>query len=186
MTEKNEYIEVGKITSTHGVRGNIRVEPWCDSPQVLASLRQIYMKKNSGAYVQLDVRGAFIQKGRAVLSVHGIDTVEDAQKYRGVILYALREDIPLEEGSFFICDLVGLPVIDADSGRIYGKVKEYMKGAAQDLYAVELEQSGEGSENTEEAPAEPQIRYIPAVKQFIDRVDADSGVYIRPIEGLLD
>lgn len=85
-----------------------------------------------------------------------------------------------KEGSVFICDLIGLPVIDADDGTVYGEVSDYISSSAQKLYAVRVNTYGK------EYQEDGKIRYIPDVKQFIDRVDLESGVYIRPIEGLLD
>ena len=180
LNNHSGYLEAGKIVNTHGVRGNVKVESWCDSPDVLASLKKIYFKKKSGEYILSEIKGAFVHKGYAVMSLSGIDTMDDALRYKGAVVYAERNDIPRGENDIFICDLIGLPVIDADSGCTYGHVRDYTAGRAQDLYEIELDGM------SADAEGRTRICYIPAVEQFIDHVDTESGVYIRPIEGLID
>jgi 16S rRNA processing protein rimM len=191
MAEKNDtvftedkrssvYIEAGKIVNTHGVKGSVKIESWCDTPVVLSSLTKIFIKKKSGEFIRLDRENSFVSKKHAVMKLRGIDTLDEALKYKGALVYAMRSDIPREEGSVFICDLIGLPVVDADEGTVYGEVIDYISSSAQKLYAVRV--NTYGKEHQEDG----KIRYIPDVKQFIDRVDLESGVYIRPIEGLLD
>ena len=191
MAEKNDtvftedkrssvYIEAGKIVNTHGVKGSVKIESWCDKPVVLSSLTKIFIKKKSGEFIRLDRESSFVSKRHAVMKLRGIDTLDEALKYKGALVYAMRSDIPREEGSVFICDLIGLPVIDADDGTVYGEVSDYISSSAQKLYAVRVNTYGK------EYQEDGKIRYIPDVKQFIDRVDLESGVYIRPIEGLLD
>lgn len=191
MAEKNDtvftedkrssvYIEAGKIVNTHGVKGSVKIESWCDTPVVLSSLTKIFIKKKSGEFIRLDRESSFVSKRHAVMKLRGIDTLDEALKYKGALVYAMRSDIPREEGSVFICDLIGLPVIDADDGTVYGEVSDYISSSAQKLYAVRVNTYGK------EYQEDGKMRYIPDVKQFIDRVDLESGVYIRPIEGLLD
>lgn len=191
MPARSEYLEAGKIVNTHGVKGNVKIESWCDSPSVLASLKKIYFKRKNGEYIPIDVESSFVHKGHAIMSLSGIDDIDDALKYKGALVFAARKDIPIKDGSVFVCDLVGLPVIDADSGEVYGKVVRYVTGPAQDLYEVELppiesEAKESAEEGAEELPAKPRLCYIPSVEQFIDRVELESGVYIRPIEGLIE
>ena len=191
MAEKNDtvftedkrssvYIEAGKIVNTHGVKGSVKIECWCDTPAVLSSLTKIFIKKKSGEFIRLDRDSSFVSKRHAVMKLRGIDTLDEALKYKGALVYAMRSDIPREEGSVFICDLIGLPVVDADDGTVYGEVIDYISSSAQKLYAVRV------NTHEREHQEDGKIRYIPDVKQFIDRVDLESGVYIRPIEGLLD
>ena len=208
-----ELLEAGKGVNTHGVRGNLKLESWCDSPAVLTSLRTIYFKKKSGEAVAMTVSGGFAHKGYAVLSLDGISDMDTAMRYKGAIVYACREDIPLPEGSYFVRDLIGLPIIDADSGVRYGAVNDYIDEAAQDMYEILLDSEVFDALNDSEAPgvsdnftgcnyeggAEAEtpamseseerrrrIRYIPAVPQFIDRVELGVGIYIHMMDGLFD
>jgi len=160
------------IVNTHGVRGDVKAESWCDSPAVLAGLPKIYLKKSDQSLLELKVSRGSVHKGMALLKLEGIDDINDAVRFKGMTVYADREDIPTREGSYFIADLIGLPVIDADNSEvIYGKVKNVTDIGGRQLYEVETETG---------------VRLIPAVKEFIVRVDLESGVYLRPIEGLLE
>lgn len=208
-----ELLEAGKVVNTHGVRGNLKLESWCDSPAVLTSLRTIYFKKKSGEAVAMTVRGGFAHKGYAVLSLDGISDMDTALRYKGAIVYARREDIPLPEGSYFVRDLIGLPIIDADTGVRYGTVNDYIDGAAQDMYEILLDReifdalsasedsdiSDDFAECSDDGGAEAvtpalseseerrrRMRYIPAVPQFIDRVEPGVGIYIHMMDGLFD
>ena len=87
------------------------------------------------------------------------------------ILYAAREDFVLEEGDYFIADLIGLPVIHAETGHIYGKLTEVINRGASDIYVVATE-AGE--------------RMMPAVDEFVKLVDIEKGIFVCPIEGMLD
>ena len=114
VMEKKAYLEVAKIINTHGVRGAVKLELWCDGPQTFKKIKRVFLA-NGTEYEVSDVKtvGAFV-----VCSLSGIATVEDAIKLKNKILLAKREDIPLPKGSHFICDLIGLPVKDAASGEI--------------------------------------------------------------------
>ncbi len=164
--EKKEYLEIAKIINTHGVRGAVKLDPWCDSPETLKKIKKLYLANGTA----FDVSGVkMINGGFAVCSLSGVTTVEDAVKLKNKILLAKREDIPLEDGAFFICDLIGLPVKDANTGVCYGTIEDVIQNTVQDIYAVKTE-SG-------------KTVLLPAVPAFISRVDTDDAVYITPIEG---
>ena len=166
-----KYLEAGKIVNTHGVRGDVRAESWCDSPAVLAGLPAIYLKKADGNWLTMKITRGSVHKGMALLKLEGIDDINDAVRFKNMVIYAAREDIPAREGSYFIADLIGLPVVDADDPAVvYGKVKNIVDIAGRQLYEVEND-SG--------------VHLVPAVKEFIVRVDPETGVFLRPIEGLL-
>ncbi len=164
------YLECGKIVNTHGISGELRVECYCDSPQILASLKRVYLKK-ADTYTECKVKRSFVSKDAAVMGLDIISDMNEAQKMRGTVLYALREDIPIEEGSFFIADLIGLDVIDRDSGRIYGKIADVINRGASDIYVI----------NTKTGEV-----LFPAVDEFISQVDIEKAVYITPIEGMFE
>lgn len=165
-----EYLECGKIINTHGVRGDVKLESYCDSPDVLKNLPKVYLKEGEG-YRAFEVRYASVMKTFVLLSLSGVDTLDDAVTLKNRIVYAARADLPIEEGAYFIVDLIGLPVIDADSGNIYGTLKNVTNLGASDLYTVSTEK-GE--------------RMMPAVPEFVDRIDLSEGIYIRPIAGMFE
>lgn len=164
--EKKALLEIAKIINTHGVHGNIKLEPWCDSPDVLKTITKVYLD-NGTEFALSDVR--IINGGFVLCSLSGITTVEAAVKLKNKILYARREDIPLPEGAHFICDLIGLPVIDARTGTIYGTLADIMQNTVQEIYAVKTE-SGE-------------TILLPAVPEYVSKIDPEAGIFITPIEG---
>ncbi len=166
-----EYLEAGIIVNTHGVHGDIKMKNYCDSPDALASIKTLYVKKE-GEYFPMSCTKS-VPVGRDMQLVHfkNCDSFEEAIKLKGVCVYAKREDIPISEGSCFIADIIGLPVIDSTSGQVYGVVSDVFNQGAQDIYEVQKKDGKTG--------------LIPAVSQFINKIDIESGVYVTLIEGLL-
>ena len=163
--EKKAYLEIGKIINTPGVRGAVKLDPWCDGPQVFKKLKHLYLE-NGKEFEISDVKtvGAFV-----VCSLSGVSTVEDAIKLKNKIVLAKREEIPLAKGAHFICDMIGLPVKDANTGEVYGELTAVSQPALQEIYEIRTP-----SGNTV---------LMPAVPQFIARIDTDDAIYVTPIEG---
>lgn len=166
--ERNAYLEAGKIVNTHGVKGDVKIESWCDTPEVLASLPALYFRQGDGYRKETPARMSPF-KGMVLCHLAGVDSFEQANLLRGITVYAARADLPLREGAVFVADLLGLSVIDIDSGRVYGKIRDVQNGRASDIYEIET--------------PERETVLFPAVKEFVKRIDLDTGVYIRPIEG---
>ena len=167
---KNAYLEAGRFTSTHGVKGDIKAECWCDDVSVLRQLKTVYLKSKDG-YTPLKVVRCVPYRDLALMHIEGYETPEAGAPLKNRVFYAAREDLPLEEGSFFIADLIGLTVYDVDDGRKYGVIKDVINRGSSDIYVVNTD-SGE--------------RMMPAVEEFVKKVDIDGGkVYVKPIEGLL-
>lgn len=118
---KEEYLECARIVGTHGVRGNVKADSFCDTPAVIAGFDRVYLSSDSG-YTPLAVLSAFTHGNQAILSLEGITTTEQAEKLRGVSLYAHRSQIPVPEGGMLLSDMMGLPVIDDTTGRVLGKI----------------------------------------------------------------
>ena len=112
---KLEYLPAGKIVNTHGFRGTVKLESWCDAPQILASLDTIWFCKNK-EYTPRRVLHASVFKQFVLMDLEGVESEEAANALRNTEVFAAREDLPVEEGSFFIADLIGLPVKHADTG----------------------------------------------------------------------
>lgn len=165
-----QYLECGKIINTHGVIGEVKVECYCDSPEVLASLKKVYIKKGE-IYEAAEVGRSFVSKNAAVMRLSSVKDMDEAQRMRGTVLYAAREDIPIDEGAYFIADLIGLDVVDADTKRVYGKITEVINRGASDIYVIKTK-AGDV--------------LFPAVGEFVDSVDVENAVYVRPIEGMFE
>ena len=168
--EKNPYIECGKIINTHGVKGGIKLESWCNTPQDMAKLKRIYTL-DGGEYLSRKVKKASVFKQFVIMELDGVEDIDAALMLKNRVVYAARKDFKLAKGEYFISDLVGLDVIDAESGKVYGTLRETINRGASDIYVVDTP-SGE--------------RMMPAVDEFVDRVDIEKGIYVRVIPGLLD
>ncbi len=166
---RSKYLECGKIVNTHGVKGAVKAESRCDTPAVLASLKKVYFE-NGASFEEKKVVSSSVMGGFVLITLDGVNDMDSAMLLKNRLIYADREDIPLAEGAYFIADLCSLPVIDADDGRIYGKLIEVINRGASDIYVVDTP-SGE--------------RMMPAVPEFVKNVDIDNGIYVKPIPGML-
>ena len=167
---KQAYLECGKIINTHGFRGTVKLESWCDSPSVLSELDTLWFHKN-GEYTARRVLHASVFRQFVLADLEGIDSEEAANALRGTVVYAAREDLPLDDGDHFIVDLIGLPVRNADTSEEIGTLVDVNTNGARDLYIVRTA-TGDFM--------------VPAVAEFVVRIDPDDAIYVRPIPGLLD
>ena len=167
---KKAYLECGKIINTHGFRGTVKLESWCDSPYVLADLAHIWLLEG-GEYRPRRVKHASVFKQFVLMDLEGVESEEAANALRNTVIYAARADLPLEEGDHFVADMIGLDVKDADSGEVIGTLTDVNQRGARDLYIVRTA-TGE--------------YMVPAVPNFIVKIDTDDAIYVRPIPGLLD
>ncbi|NLJ30386.1 MAG: 16S rRNA processing protein RimM [Clostridiales bacterium] len=166
----NQFLEAGKIVGTHGVKGELRVQPWCDSAEFLAGFKTLYAEKGAR---RLEVVSARVHKNLVLLKLKGIDTPEQGDLMRGKILYLDRGDVQLAAGQYFIQDLMGLDVYDADTFIYYGKLTEVMRTGANDVYQV----TSESKKN----------HLIPAIQDVIKEVNMTEGkMIIRPLKGIFD
>ncbi len=174
---KRKYLECAKIVNTHGVRGALRAECLCDSVDVFSNLETVYIK-NGSKYEPHKLINAAEHKNVMLISIEGIDNLDAAISLKGTILYADRDDFDLDEGDYFIADLIGLPVYNADTGEKYGTLEDVSNSGASDIYTVkrvpDIDSDGKNDEFM-----------IPAVPEFIIRIDTDEGIFIRPIEGMI-
>ncbi len=163
------YLECGKIINTHGCDGGVKLECWCDSPAVLAGLERVCLRDENGVYRDYHVRRASVMKSFVLAWLDGIDDMDTAQSLVGTVVYLHREDVPLGEGDCFIADLIGLSVIHADTGEELGKLADVINAGASDIYVIDTPYGQ---------------RMMPAVDEFVVRIDLESGIYVRPIEGM--
>lgn len=164
-----KYLETGKIVSIHGLKGEVKIQPWCDSPEYLCTFKRLYSKSGDRVYEIERIRP---QGNMVIAKLKGIDTPEQAQAMRGRILYIDRDDADLPEGSYFVADLIGLEVRD-ESGRSYGVISDVLQTGANDVYEIK---SNDG-----------KLYYIPAIPSVILSTDIqDRIMVIYPMEGLFD
>ena len=157
---KLQYLEAGEIVSTHGVRGEMKVLPWADGPDFLLDFSRVRI-----AGVEYAVESCRVQKTCNLLKVKGIDTMEQAQAMRGKTLEVFREDAP--EGMIFVAELIGMDVFAGDEQ--IGKLADVLDYPGNKVYVVKGEHE----------------YMIPAVSQFIEDINMESGVIrVRLIEGM--
>jgi len=166
---KKEYIECGKIIAPHGVRGLVKVESWCDSLKVLSTRKSVYILKN-GEYTEFPVINASAAASSVIMDI-GIESRESAQGMKGTVLYLKRSDIPVPKGSVLISDMIDLPVIDVDTGKIYGTLSEVTDVPQGKLYEIKTDTG---------------TVYLPERPEFVKKIDIDEGIFIKPIPGFFD
>ena len=108
-----QYLEIGQIVSTHGIKGELRVQPWCDSPEFMKKFKTLYFDKDGKTAKK--VLSCRPHGNIVILSLEGIDSVEKAQALRNTVLFMNRDDAGLKEGQYYIQDLLDCTVIDADN-----------------------------------------------------------------------
>ena len=121
----------------------------------------------------MEIERSRVAKNIVVMKVKGVDTVEEAQKLRNRVLYIDSDDVELDEGCYFVQDLIGLEVIDADSGESYGKITDVSQTGANDVYHITDEKGN--------------VKLIPAIPEVVAETDIENGMMkITPLEGLFD
>ncbi|MDO5141783.1 MAG: ribosome maturation factor RimM [Eubacteriales bacterium] len=164
------FLEAGKIVGVHGVRGDLKVQSWCDSADVLCDFDTLYLDEHTPVAVQK----AQVHKNIVLLHLAGVDTLEAAEALRGRVLYLDREDVELPDDLVFIQDILGFQVYDLRIDRTIGRVRDVLtSNPAHDMYEIQGEHG--------------RLIYIPAAKPFLKEIDMAAGViYIESIEGLLE
>ena len=166
-----QYLETAKIVATHGIRGEVRCQYFCDSADFLCEFEELYLDKNGEKPVEIS--RAYPHKNVVIMKIEGIDTVEDAQKLIGKTLYMDRDDVELPEDVYFIQDIIGLVVKDIDSGEVYGKISEVYQNGATDVYSIKKENGTE--------------LMFPYIDEVVKKIDIEAGeMLIKPLEGLFD
>ncbi|NLA77064.1 MAG: 16S rRNA processing protein RimM, partial [Clostridiales bacterium] len=150
-----QYLEVGKIVGTHGIKGEVRVQPWCDSPEFIRQFKTLYYSPDGASPVK--VLSCRPHGNVAIILLDGVGTVEEAAALRSKLLYMNRDDAKLEKGDYFISDLISCRVYDADTGRFYGTLTDVSETGANDVWHI-----------TDDGGTEYLIPAIPAV---VDRVE---------------
>lgn len=168
---KKTYLEGGKICTSHGVSGLVKIEHLCDSPKVLSKVKRIYLPMRDGSFEERAVKQASVAGKFVLMGIEGINSREEAIAYRGKIIYLHRDDVPLSKGAMFIADMIGLAVYHAESGESLGEISDISDVAGRRIYTVKYQ----GREVL-----------IPDVPDFIKEIDEERGMAVLPIPGLFD
>ncbi len=161
---QSPYLEAGRIVAPHGVRGEVKIEPWTDTPDYLRRFNTIYI---DGAAVR--VLKARVHKNAVVAQLEGVGRLEDAEALRGATVFIDRGDADLPDGRHFIADLIGLDAVDDDTGERLGVIRDILPLVPNSIYVI---------------GGEREI-LVPAVDEFVKKIDTGAGcVRFHLIEGL--
>jgi len=160
----DRFLEAGRIVNTHGVHGELRLQPWADSPGFLAGFKRLYI---DGAPVE--VVSAWVHKSCVIAALEGVTDIDSALKLKNKVVLIDRDDAEPGEGRYFVVDLIGLRAVDAMTGAELGRVADVLSLPANDVYVIR------GAREI----------LVPAVPDFVDAVDLPGGVVrLRLIDGM--
>ena len=163
------YLPACKIVSTHGVRGEMKALPLCDGAAFLAKFKRLFTSADGAGETR--VLGVRAQGNVILLRLDGVTDMDAARAQVGRTYYLAKADAKLPRGRYFIDDLLGCDVVDADTDHVYGQLTNVDRPAAQDIYTVT---DGAGEEHM-----------LPAVPEFVKKIDIDARkIFMTPIEGM--
>lgn len=164
----DNLLEIGKIVNTHGIRGEVKIQPWCDDPYVFDELESLI----------IDGDEYFIERNRfhktcQIVKLEGVDDMNAAELLKNKIAHVERENMPLPEGRYFVADVLGLEVRE-ENGRVLGEIGDVIKTGSNDVYVLK---------NTFN---KKQI-LIPVLGDVVLETNIDGGyVTVRLMKGLID
>ncbi len=164
MKEKSKYLEAGKIVNTHGVKGEVKIEPWFDAPEVFCRLKRIFIDGKEVKVLRSRPQGHMV-----IAALDGVSDIDDAIPLKNKVLQFDREDVKLPQGENFISDLIGLDAIDDETGEKIGVISDVLTLPAGNIYEIK---------------GQREI-LVPAVPEFVVSADVEAGtVRFRLIEGM--
>ena len=164
-----DFLETGKIVGTHGIKGMLRVQAWCDSAEFLMQFKYIY---TDGGNTKHEINSVQPHGNIVLMALKGIDTIEKAETLRNKVIYIARRDAKLPEDRYFITDLIGCTVFDADTNELLGSISDISATGANDVWHI----MRDGKEYL-----------VPAIDDVVISVDVkESRVVIRPLKGIFD
>jgi len=157
-------IEAGKIINTHGIRGELKIQPWADSPEFLLGFDRIFIDGNP-----VKIMSAKVHKSCVIAALEGVFNIDDALKLKNKTIYIDKDEVSLDEGQHFVADLIGLSAICADSNVELGTVVEVLSLPSSNVYVIK---------------GEREIM-VPAVPDFVMGIDLEAGtIRVHLIEGM--
>ena len=166
---KKEFLEIGKFVGTHGVRGMVRIQPWSDDGEFLTEFKIFYLDNGK---TKIKINKITPHGNVVIAAVDGINSIEDAEKLRNQVLYIKRADAKLPDGRYFVSEIIGAQVFDADTNVLLGTLTDVSPTGANDVWHIK---SGE------------KEYLVPAIGDVIVDVNIDSDVItIRPLKGIFD
>lgn len=165
---KNKILEIGKVVNTHGIRGELKIQPWCDDPAIYSELEYIYIDGK-----KYDIERARFHKNCEIIAVKGISNINEAELLKNKIITVEREMLgELPDGRYYIVDLIGL-LVKTDDGREIGFIEDVFNTGSNDVYQV--------------ARKDKKPALIPVIPDVVKEVNIEYGyVVISLMEGMID
>lgn len=166
-----KYLDTGKIIATQGLKGEVRVDPWCNEPEFLCKFKKVYLDENGEN--KLNVISKRRQKNIVIMKFENINDIDSAKKLCGKTIYIDRSDIKLENGEYFIQDILGIDVFDDETNVNYGKITDVFKTGANDVYEI--------------TNPENKKYLIPVIDGVVIETDIEKRIIkIKPLKGIFD
>ena len=168
---KQKYFEIGQIVNTFGIKGMVKVNPFTDDISQFEKIKSILVDKK-GTFIEMQIEEVKYSKNQVLLKLKGIDTIEEAEKYRNCYLKLPREKTrKLPKGTYFIADLIGIEVY-TEEGDLLGKVDDIYNSGASDIYVIKNKLG-------------KQI-LLPATKEVIKQIDLEKEkIIVHILKGLV-
>ncbi len=168
----DNLLEIGKIVNTHGLRGEVKIVPWTDTPDVFEDIETVYIKKKN-EYNELTIKGIKYQKNNIIVKFEQLSDISEAELLKNTVVYTTRDQLPeLEEGVYYITDLIGCSVIDDNNEKI-GDICDVISTGSNDVYVVKR--------------PEKKDLLIPVIEDAVLNVDIENKVVtVHILEGLED
>lgn len=165
-----QFLELGKLINTHGIKGEMKLDYWCDDISYLKQLKLVYLDDSGNNHLTLlSVRP---QKNNAIVKFSEITSIEQAEDYKNKIIYCNRDDAEIDDEANYIADLIGCAVVDVDTNENYGAVFDVVNYGASDILDVVFEK---------------KHRFVPVIEDVVKSVDInDAVIKIKYMKGLFD
>lgn len=165
---KDDLLEIGKIVNTHGIRGEVKIQPWCDEPELFDELEYLFIE---GEKYNI-VRNRF-HKTCQIVQLENVNNIDDAERFKNKIVYINRDALELPEGRYYIADIEG-PTVKEQNGRILGVVDEIIKTGSNDVYSLK--------DTFNKKPV-----LIPVIEGVVLETNIDGGyIVVKLPKGLID
>lgn len=165
-----QFLEVGKLNNTHGIKGELKMLLWCDDIDYLKQFKTLYLDDKGEK--PLEVLSVRPQKNMAIIKFKGVDTINDAEALKGKVIYGDRNDAKIDEGANYIADIIGCYVVDIDTEEEYGKVVDVVNYGSCDIYDIE---------------SWGKHKLIPATADIVKEINTEYKVIrIKAMKGLFD
>ncbi len=166
---KKEFLEIGKIVGTHGVRGMVRIQPWSDDGEFLTQFKKFYLDNGK---TKIEMSKITPHGNVVIAAAKDVDSIEDAEKLRGQVLFIKRDDAKLPEGRYFVSEIMGAQVFDADTNALLGVLTDVSPTGANDVWHIKKDE---------------KEYLVPAIPDVIVSVNINTDtIVIRPLKGIFD